>query len=106
MEPCMLSKGSFERNNLEIAALFLTKFDTANRTYTVEDTYFDLGQNWKWTTLIAHTPETAGTKPCTDSYQAVNPKEWSDIASACTSDNLMRAIASVLIRTNIKNESV
>ena len=40
--------------------------------YTIETTYFDVGQNWKYTTLIAHNPNESGIL---SSWQALNPKQ-------------------------------
>lgn len=44
--------------------------------YTVEDCYFDFGQNWMWTTIIAHDPS-MGT-----SWQAIYPNMQERILEA------------------------
>lgn len=100
MQPCILQPNSAEKNNLEITAVMLTKFNKFNRTYTVEDVYFDFRQDWKWTTIIAHKSETGD---CLVEYQAVNPKEWNDIISANTANDLMNFITSLLIKINSKS---
>lgn len=103
MQPCILEPKSVEASNLKIAAIMLTKFDQFNRAYTVENTYFDFGQNWKWTTIIAYLPKTDKHTSFKDSYQALNPKEWDKVVSAKTADNLMSVISALLIRINSKS---
>ena len=51
----------------------------------IEDTYFDLGQCWMWTTLVAH-------KGNDDSYQALNPKEWKQIVEATDPEQIVAAV--------------
>ena len=57
---------------LEKACMILTATSATNTTYMVEETYFDFGQDWKWTTIIAHRPD--GT-----SYQALCPRDHEKI---------------------------
>ena len=40
----------------------------------VGDTYFDYGQNWKWTVVLCE---------CTDGdrYQALTPREWEEVVN-------------------------
>lgn len=44
-------RDSIERRKLEAAAKVLNAYTDAR--ITVKETYFDYGQDWKWTTLIA-----------------------------------------------------
>lgn len=50
----------------------------ANVTIEVEETYFDFGQDWEWTTLIAYRGDIA---KC-DSYQMLYPTHMDKIVNA------------------------
>jgi hypothetical protein len=52
----------------------LTKRSRKGITYKVEDTWFDYGQNWMWTTIIAYDPDSF-----TGSYQALCPRDYEKI---------------------------
>ena len=77
--------GTPEYTRLEKAAAILTAASDHGTVYSVEDTYFDFGQKWMFTTLIAH--RTNG-----DSYQALSPIEQEDLL--CTED-LFEAVRKV-----------
>ena len=64
-------KDSDEHLRLEMACLALNHKSTKGTTYKVEDTYFDFGQGWMWTTIIAYRADGEG-------YQALCPlfQEW------------------------------
>ena len=80
--------GTGERELLEKAALILT-FKSPNRyQYYVGETYFDFGQNWKWTTVLCRTGETG----ITGSYQALNPAEQEKIL---LSDGSLESMAKI-----------
>lgn len=64
----IFAKDSQEYKMLEKTAEMLTEKSPNGYVYKVEETYFDYGQGWKWTTVIAHTPDG-------DSYQALSPRE-------------------------------
>lgn len=82
------AKGSKEYKALEAAAALLTA--VANRTtYKVEETYFDLGQGWEWTTVIAYRDD--GT-----SWQALNPREHDLITDGGTLNDIRDAVAMVV----------
>ena len=57
---------------LRMASEEMTKNSTKGTTFTVNDCYFDLGQNWMWTTIIAHRPDG-------QSWQALNPRDYEKI---------------------------
>ena len=61
-----------EYKALTKAALLLTITSETGTTYRVEETYFDYGQDWKWTTIVAHSPKYG-------SYQALTPRRFEDI---------------------------
>lgn len=50
----------------------------ANVTIEVEETYFDFGQDWKWTTLIAY----RGNVSNNDTYQMLSPKHMDMLTEA------------------------
>ena len=81
-------KDSKEYDLLKKAALMLT-FKSPNRwDYYVGETYFDFGQNWKWTTVLCST----GEKGCLGSYQALSPRDQEMI---CVSDGSVESMASI-----------
>lgn len=43
-----------EYDKLYRMSVILTMVSKKNTLYLADNTYFDYGQNWKWTTLIAH----------------------------------------------------
>lgn len=49
---------------------------SSDRHYEVKDVYFDYGQNWKWTTIIAYyKPVTVVSR----SYQALSPRQHREL---------------------------
>lgn len=67
--------GTAERDNLRRTADILNGLSPNGWFYHVGETYFDFGQDWKWTTIICE--KTNG-----DSYQALNPVEHERIILA------------------------
>ena len=65
----VFEKGSEARERLEKLAVVLTIKSPRHYQYYVGETYFDFGQNWKWTTVLCDT----GERGVTGSYQALNP---------------------------------
>ena len=63
-----------EYARLKTASVVLTAVSPKHITYTVEDTYFDFGQDWMWTTIIAHDPTSHF-----GSYQALCPRDYEKI---------------------------
>lgn len=72
---------------LTTAARVLTAVSPKHITYKVEDTYFDYGQNWMWTTIIAY-----DSNACFGSYQALCPRDYEDIL---TTDDLLATLSAV-----------
>ena len=104
------SKYSDEYEKLDRVSTFLTAMSPNKHYYYVGNTYFDFGQDWKWTTILAKTPRG-------DSYQALNPRQQEDILLA-RSDEELEEIAKQILKNsyvdkgfiqyyfkNIKNES-
>ena len=71
---------SEEYNRLQNFADELNNDARFQANYTVEDLYFDYGQNWMWTTIIAHRQNERG-----GGWQALTPKnqervvEWIEL---------------------------
>ena len=64
--------GSKERGLLEEVAKELTEKSPSGCVYRVEETYFDFGQDWWWTTVIAH-------RKNGDSWQALSPRVQEEV---------------------------
>lgn len=58
-----------EYDKLRRAANILTGLSPNGWSYYVDETYFDFGQNWKWTTILCHRTG----RGFTDTYQALSP---------------------------------
>lgn len=86
------SRYSEEYEKLDRASTFLTAMSPNKFYYYVGDTYFDFGQDWKWTTILAKTPRG-------DSYQALNPRQQEDILLA-TSDEELEEIAKQILKNS------
>ncbi len=67
-EISIFNKGSMEHKALEKAAEMLTDRSPNGWKYYVGETYFDYGQDWKWTTILCR----GGITGC---YQAISPLE-------------------------------
>ena len=78
--------GSRERELLKIAAAVLTFKSPNGWRYYVDETYFDYGQDWKWTTVLCSGGSFGG-------YQALNPVEQEEILLGEESFEYMGAIA-------------
>ena len=61
-----------EYAKLTIAANEMTRNSMKGTQFKVEDTYFDLGQGWMWTTIVAHRPDG-------ERWQVLYPKQHEDI---------------------------
>lgn len=81
------SPDSDEYKKLTTAANVLTAVSPKGITYTVEDTYFDYGQRWMWTTLIAY-DKTASF----GSYQALCPRDYEKIL---TTDDILATLSEI-----------
>lgn len=79
-----------EYKRLERAAKILTEASPRKCVYKVEDTYFDYGQGWTWTTIICYPPNGEY------SYQALYPAQHEKIL---TSENLLETLAEIVQET-------
>lgn len=48
----VFQEGSIEIGKLKFAAYLMENKSPNHWRYIVSDTYFDLGQNWRWTTIL------------------------------------------------------
>lgn len=78
---------SAEYKKLQHAAQELTDTSKTGKVYLVEETYFDFGQNWSWTTIIAHRSDGA-------TWQAINPAQQEQILLAEDIPEVVRQIRS------------
>jgi hypothetical protein len=83
----IFNRGSDEYNKLEAAAQLLETF--TGKEYYVGDTYFDLGQDWKWTTVLQTSEQWGGV-------QILTPKAQEDIITASNAEQLGKAVDSVI----------
>lgn len=92
--PKVLEERAVEHKRLEAVAKLLEATSVNEYWYDVKETYFDYGQNWIWTTIIAVNPNETGVLR---SWQAITPKEWEEIINAES------AVELALIVDNIKS---
>jgi len=77
-----------EYKKLEAVAAMLTAFSPNNRKYYVGETYFDYGQDWKWTTVLCEGGEWGA-------YQALYPAQQEAIIDAESAKELAEAVESI-----------
>ena len=87
-------RDSEEYEKLDRVATFLTAMSPNKYYYYVGKTYFDYGQDWKWTTILAQKNDNGSYG---DSYQALNPREQEEIILA-NSDEELEEIARNILR--------
>lgn len=88
-------KGTIERAKLQNFADHMNSMPgNSNIQYEVGETYFDFGQGWKWTTIIAH-DRTREKDSVLGSWQALTPKDQENILSdyASAMDELAQRLA-------------
>lgn len=78
-----------EYGALETAAKILTALSSNGAYYTVEECYFDYGQDWKWTTVIGHKRD--GT-----SWQAICPRDHDLITDIGTLEAIVKAVENTI----------
>lgn len=79
-------KDSIEYVKLALASMWLERFSKKGTRYEVGDTYFDFGQGWRWTTIIA-------TRSTGDTYQALCPRDHERIIR---SDDIMATVQGIV----------
>ena len=73
----ILERTEHAYKNLEAVCGMLNALCKTDTIYTVGVTYFDYGQNWKWTTILNN-----------KGVQVLNPREWEEIYVAETAHDL------------------
>ena len=89
MNPRVIEVGTKEYKNMMAVAKMLEAISSNGIRYEVENCYFDIGQDWMQTTIIAHNDKESGIL---SSYQAINPKEWGHIVCAQTVEDLAECV--------------
>ena len=84
------AKGSDMDKKLKKLAKFLSALSPNDYDYYVDDTYFDYGQGWIYTTVLCRGDGEWG------GYQALNPKEQEAVFFADTTDDLYKIAKEVL----------
>lgn len=83
-------KNSPEYKRLETACALLNCYN--KYTYTVENIYFDAGQDWMWSTIVCHT----GSSGVLGSWQVLSPKDHEKIVTAANPEQLGKAVDDVM----------
>ena len=81
-----INKSEKEYTKLEFVAKALQIVSPNNIKYQVEDVYFDLGQDWMWTTIVSY-----GSWEC----QILNPREWENIMLADDLQDLLTIVENI-----------
>ena len=76
-----------EYKNLLASAKVMEAFSKHDARYIVQDVYLDLGQDWMWTTICRR-----GHFEC----QVLSPRDWSEIVTASTPEELVKAVRNVM----------
>jgi hypothetical protein len=84
--------GSVEREKLEKAATLMNILYESEGHHYVGETYFDLGQGWKWTTILCERPNGDWT------IQALCPRDQEAILMSTNGKELLAAVNGVFAR--------
>ncbi len=84
--PRTIKQNTSEFEKLEAAAAMLEAFSPNGAWYTVENVYFDLGQDWMWTTICR-----TRYKEC----QVLSPRDWEAIITAETPAEIAEAVEAI-----------
>jgi len=95
------AKGTQEYKNLEAAAALMTAFSPKGIIYRVQETYFDYGQDWMWTTIIAYEDSPRWGR---DSWQALNPREQEEICLTSNVKELAKVVEKVMEDNTLDKE--
>lgn len=80
-QPKVLEKDSNEYFQLKVACQIFEEL-TEDMCFKVEDIYFDMGQNWMWSTIVAYNDRDGS------SFQALNPRDWKEIINDATNSQI------------------
>ena len=74
---------------MEAVASILTAYSPNEMFYLVGNTYLDIGQSWRWTTILGYKDEDKV-------HQVLSPKDWQNIINADTKEKLYKAIEEII----------
>lgn len=83
--PTVLPKDSNEYFQLKVACQIAEEL-TEHMQFKVQDVYFDFGQDWMWTTIIAYNLKDGS------SFQMLSPREWEEIINDATNSRIREII--------------
>lgn len=86
------SSSSNEYKALEAVAAILNSTCTNGYTFIVDDVYFDLGQNWMWTTIVAEKND--------DFYQVLCPRDHGLITENICWTRMSQAVGNIINDSN------
>ena len=70
-----------ERTAMRVFVMATSEWMYENKNFrydiSIKTVYFDIGQNWKWTTFIVTDTDT----DMNEEWQAMNPKEWLEVVN-------------------------
>lgn len=91
----VFEKDSPEYKNLEKLGAKLHEMSAHGTEYKVENVYFDLGQDWVWTTLVAYKPYTNQRtgKLEYSSWQALYPRGHEECVLFGDDDEVIEKVA-------------
>ena len=98
MSPTTFKGNSKEYARLLAAAKMMSAYTTDGTNYYVSDTFFDFGQNWRWTTILAKNHDRYY-----DSWQALYPRQWEDILNCETPRELGEVVDRLITELGNKN---
>lgn len=81
-----------EYKNMQAVASLLTATSKNGYIYQVENVYFDYGQDWLWTTIVAYD---LTNNSFTSSWQVLTPAEWKDVVLADGMVELMNTVQEI-----------
>ena len=84
-QPTILKEDSEELQNLTLACKMFEK-DVPICQFKIKNVYFDMGQNWMWTNIIAYGSD--------GSWQLLNPRDWCDICNANSTSAILDVVNS------------
>ena len=86
MTPATIAPATAEYKKLTAVAKMLEAVSPNNARYVVRDVFFDLGQNWMWTTICRE-----GYRDC----QILCPRDWEEILLANTPAELAACVEDI-----------
>ena len=91
-QPRIIEKDTREYTKLVAVAEMLEAFSPNGFSYTVDEIYFDFGQDWWWTTIVANRQN----GKLWDSWQALSPRQWERILMSETPQEIAEAVEDVM----------